>query len=209
MYMELSVLEQKYVSTCYPLPDRPFLAEAMHWKEVYRRASAQNEVLRVPLRDVARAFPHFGRMYYQGLFNKMSVQEYFESITQDSHTMRNYLFAKNVAKNNPPEDILRSVLHHITGCSVRVARTTDSMIWSFGGTYEAKLDLLYFGEQEYGEYVFVHGMSENGAIVIADAPEDKFRTLKEWYEARQAKSKNPFNKYGPLLEEPFHATSHI
>lgn len=199
----LSPIEQRYVSTCYPLEDRPRYDEAMAWKKKLQKSAIAGEPVEVDAGDFGRAFPHVGRLYSEKLFDEISFLHYFEGTDQNSHNMRAYLFAKNVAKKNIPREIMRSVIHHLTVCSVRVARLEDSRVWSYGGSYSMELDRTYFGDSQFGQYAFLHGRSEKGPVVVRTASEEEFEKLSSWFERIHSKNKkSPFFGFDELIELP-------
>ncbi len=195
----LTPIEQKYIATCYPLPDKPFLDEANKWKEILRETSSNGEDIEVSVNDIGRAFPHIGTLYQRGLFNKRSVRSYFEGTDQESHNMRMYLFAKNIARKQPPEHIVLKVLHHVECCSVKVADLDSFIIWSYGMTYTFPLDTDYFGIKPRSNRVFVHGKSERGMVVVRDVSEEEFEKFRSWFEERQS-SDNPFVRFREKLK---------
>ena len=196
----LTPLEQRYISTCYPLTDRPFYEEAMTWKEKLREAAVAGKDIEVPTRELVIAFPHIGRLYLEGFFKERSIQSYFEGLGQGSHNLRMYLFAKRLARSQAPEPIILDVLHHVETCSVRVASLGDLTTWSYGGTYPCPLDVEYFGAHVEGSYVLVHGRSEKGPVVIRSLSTEDFERFKAWFEKRQAaRLRNPFVRYRERL----------
>lgn len=194
----LTPLEQRYLSTCYPLPDRPFYDEVSKWKEFLRWNSIEDKDLELS-DELLRVFPHIGRLYMNGLFNRRSIQSYFEGIDLDSHNMRMYLFAKRAARNIPP-DILSSILSHVKTCSVKPADMSTSTIWSYDGVYHGEIDLSYFNLTLGGFYVFVHGANGSDIdIAIRQITKEEFDLLRNWYEERQKSKENPFLRYSHYL----------
>lgn len=196
----LTPIEQRYIATCYPLPDRPFLDEANEWKERLKESSLKNEDIEVAANDISRAFPHIGMLYRRGFFDERSIRSYFEATDQESHNMRMYLFAKSVARKHPPEHILLGVLDHVEHCSVKVADLDSSTLWSYGGPYQCTLDTDYFNLSPNSNWVLVHGKNKNGVIVIRDILEDEFERFRRWFEERQSSSRNPFVRFREKLE---------
>ncbi len=196
----LTPLEQRYISTCYPLPDRPFIDEVHEWQERLRISSTKGESIVAVVADIGRVFPHVGRLCREGFFDERSIQSYFEGIDPLSHTMRMYLFGKRVARKQPPEHILLAVLHHIEHCSVRVADLNTSTVWSYGMTYQYPLDIHYFNLNARSSRVLVHGKSNKGVIVVRDASEEEFEKFSSWYEERQSSNTNPFVRCRDRLE---------
>ncbi len=192
-------IEQRYLSTCYPLPDRPFYDEAMVWKENMRYLSMKNETIDVSLRHIVKAFPHLGALYVKGLFDKRTVKSYFEGTDQDSHNMRMYLFAKSAYRKGLPEKALLDVLEHVEACSVKPADLRNSLIYSYGDNYHSQLDTEYLDIVPESDFVFVHGRSPDGEIVIRDVMEEKFEALREWFDKRKESKSNPFVKFRDII----------
>jgi hypothetical protein len=195
----LTPLEQRYISTCYPLPDRPFIKEANKWKERLRKTQEMGNIL-LSLEEIGKAFPHIGMLYKIGFFEKRSIQSYFEGLDEKGHNTRMYLFAKKCERSKIPKEMLLGVMLHVEHCSVRIAETKNSKICSYLGEYEYPIDLNYFGNGFSNEYVIVHGKSEKGAIAIRDLSRDEFDVYKKWFEERQKSKSNPFAKHEKFLK---------
>lgn len=178
---------KKIYITCFPLLDRPFYEKALEWKEKLRD---QKEI---PLEEFIKAFPHLGRLYLEGLFERKTIQEYFEGIDLDSHNMRMYLFAKKFARHKGRElkHILYPTLEHLEVCAVKPVDLKKQQVWGYFGSYKTDLDFDYFDISSKG-YGFVHGRSEKGLVVIREVKEEEFQILKEWFEKRAISKENPF-----------------
>lgn len=189
--IELSPTVQKYMASCYPLADRPFINEAEQWKTHLQDLQLEPKTIELPLLKIARAFPHLGKLKLKGFFDRRSIQSYFEGTDPDSHNMRMYLLAKRMARDGAPPEVMDSILEHIETCSVKVAQIsgksddkTFGRVWSYGGTYHAELDTQSLNPTIRSPEVFIHGRSDRGLMVIRDAG-PAFEPLKEWYIERQ------------------------
>jgi len=191
----LTPIEQRYISTCYPLPDRPFYNEALFWKNKLRESSVKDEDIEVPFEDIGKAFPHICRLYKEGFFDERSIQSYFEGVDDKSHNMRMYLFAKRVARGKRPELALINVLRHVEACSVKPADLRRSLVWSYGAVRRSLIDTEYFNSSPQSDLVFVHGRSNGGEVVVRDVSEEEFERLKSWFEERQKSKENPFVRF--------------
>ena len=194
----LTPIEQRYISTCYPLPDRPFLDKVEYWKRILREGSKNDKNLEISLNDLGLAFPHIGMLYIQGFFDERSIQSYFEGIDEKSHNMRMYLFAKKIYRKKFPQTL--NVLSHIEYCSVKPAELETEKIYSYGMIYNYPVDTEYFGMRFKNNFVLVHGRSENGLIAIRDITEEEFERFTKWFEERQKSKDNPFVKFKDELE---------
>jgi hypothetical protein len=195
----LTSIEQRYISTCYPLPDRPFLDKAYYWKGILRKNVKNNQNLELSFNDLGLAFPHIGLLYLQGFFEKRSIQSYFEGLDKKSHNMRMYLFAKKIYRKNFPE--ILDVLSHIEYCSVKPADLNSEKIYSYGMVYEYPIDTKYFDINFKNDFVLIHGKSENGLIAIRDITKEEFERFADWFRERQKSKDNPFVKFRDELEE--------
>jgi len=195
----LTPIEQRYISTCYPLPDRPFLDKVEYWKRILREAAKNNKNLEVSLHDFSLAFPHIASLYLKGFFNERSIQSYFEGIDEKSHNMRMYLFAKKMYRNNFPK--IFDVLLHIEYCSVKPADLETEKIYSYGMVYNYPIDVDYFGFYPENNLILLHGKSERGLIAIRELTKKEFKIFVSWFEERQKSKDNPFAKLKDELEE--------
>ncbi len=189
--IELSPVVQKYMASCYPLPDRPFINETEEWKTRLQDLQRGKKHLNLPVAKIARAFPHLGKLHLKGFFDHRSIQSYFEGTDPQSHNMRMYLLAKRMARDGVPEVVMQSILEHIETCSVKVAQIikksdhrTHGRVWSYGSTYLADLDTESLNPAIRTSNVVVHGRSDRGLTVIRDAG-PAFEPLKEWFIERQ------------------------
>ena len=75
---------------------------------------------------------------------------------------------------------MRSLLEHVEKCSVKVALSDGSAVWSYGGVYSNKLDAEYFGLNVSRDYVFV-----------------QYEEIRQWFSGRQRNRRkdHPFVNY--------------
>ena len=189
--IELNPVVQKYMASCYPLADRQFINEAEQWKNYLQLSSREKKTINLPLGKIARAFPHLGKLQLKGFFDGRSIQSYFEGTDPDSHNMRMYLMAKRMARDCVPWPIMKNILEHVETCSVRVAQllrksgdSTIGRVWSYGETYRAELDTEHLNPVIRSPFVFIHGKSDRGLIVVREAG-PHFEPFKEWFIERQ------------------------
>lgn len=194
--IRLTPVEQRYIASCSPLPDRIFYDEAIKWKEILRKSAIDDKLMEVPVTELTKPFPNITRLYFEGLFKTRSVQDYFEGADIKSHNLRMYSYAKKALKL--PEIELLAVLSHIEQCSVRIAwAETDNLatVFSYKNNYGIELDKEYLDIHPVTECVFIHGKSEKGAIVVRGAEDFEVKEVMDWFENIQKNPKNPFLKY--------------
>lgn len=200
----LSPLEQRYVASCYPLPDRPGLDSCNLWKARLRQSAGDGGMVEIKAREIGMAFPHLAMLIMQGKFQGIeTVQGYFESLKEGglSHNLNLYKFAKSVgraAKSMEKEEYaerLVPVMDHVNGCAVKPADLSGNKVWTFGGFEESGIDSHYFGNDKFCRYALVHGVNEEG-LPVAVRPIDAslFAVYRNWYEGRWKSKDNPFNK---------------
>ena len=189
--LNLNPIEQRYIATCYPLPDRPGIEYVEEWKERMRQSSLEGKAVEIPVDRICAPFPHVGSLCEKGFFETTGVQEYFEGLGEGSHNMRMYQFAKRVARNRLPDEILKGVLEHVDGCSVKPARMSDSTVWSFSGPRKARIDRDYFGHQEC-EYGLLHGKNRGMLVLIRGITQEEFEKYRSWFEDRAKSKTSPF-----------------
>jgi hypothetical protein len=196
----LTPIEQRYISTCYPLPDRPCLDKVEYWKRILRESAKNDKNLEISFNDFGLAFPHIGILYLQGFFDERSIQSYFEGIDEKSHNMRMYLFAKKMDRKRSPQ--ILNVLLHIEYCSVKPADLENQKIHSYGMNYDYPIDTGYFSDMQLkNNFVLVHGKSKKGLIAIREITKEEFEIFSNWFEERQKSKENPFVKFKDELEK--------
>jgi len=203
--IRLTPVEQRYIASCSPLPDRIFYDEAIKWKEIMRKSAIDDKLMEVPVIELTKPFPNITRLYFQGLFKNRSVQSYFEGIDSQAHNLRMYSFAKKIERNGFLQNMVPDVLAHVELCSVKVADLVESRVWSYTGIYRGGdnnflIDTDYLKVHPITDYVFVHGKSEKGLIAVRSAKEHEVEIMKEWFERRQRSSKNPFFRHDSKLK---------
>ena len=197
----VSPLEQEYIASCYPLPDRPGIEDCNRWKEELKVTISQGKQIDLFVSDIKSAFPHLAGLGNKGYFTEISVQEYFEGLDKDgSHNKNLYLFARNLTKalkKSPDPDkareILSAVLDHVDGCSVRAGDLTSGKVWSFRGINQEEVDQEYFNTRIGQRFVLMHGVSSIGPIAIREISPLEFESYTKWFEKIQKSPRNPFH----------------
>ena len=191
--IRLSPLVQRYISTCYLLPDHAHAVEVEHWKE--RLRSSCNECITVNLEEIATVFTHVGRLLREGNVSGEQLDSYFEGLGNGSHNLRMYqLFTKLQRRRSRMDEkilpqydaVLEGVLEHIEGCSVRPAFLRSSLVFGYRGPCTEPIDEEHFKNTNYDNRVFVHGRSGKGAVVVRSANEQEFEAFVSWWTARAA-----------------------
>jgi hypothetical protein len=192
-------LEQEYIATCYPLPDRPGLDSCAAWKGKLTESAKTGEKIELLVPEISLAFPHLASLAIKGYFEKNSVQQYFEGLLQEgAHDTNLYLFAKRVAKNLKGSDdpnaqkVLASVLDHANGCSVKPVDLEKGKMWTFAEVVDASVDQKYFGVNIGQRFVLAHGISEIGPVAIRELTVDEFKIYTSWFEKLHKSPRNPF-----------------
>ena len=105
-----------------------------------------------------------------------------------------YNYAKDAVKRNDPD--LPGILAHIEQCSVKIAHIEDNLatVIAYRDNYPISLDMEYLDVYPVTEYVFVHGKSKKGAIVVRGIVDFEVEDMIKWFEALQKDSENPFLK---------------
>jgi hypothetical protein len=195
-------IEQRYVASCYPLPDRPGIEACLDWRGHFAQAANQNQKqLVVSVAQLVEPFPHLARLILAGAFKKMSIQEYFEGLRfpeQASgfsyHNPNLYLFATSTARRKPPNHVLRPVLDHINGCSVKPARISTSTVANYLNESVNPIDLSFLNhDPNPSDYVLVHGFNHSGHHqAIRYITPKEYQHYQSWFTARQRSRHNPF-----------------
>ncbi len=200
----LNPIEQKYIGTCYPLPDREGIKECSLWKQELKRNYDGNN-REFDIEKLKTPFP-FIYAFFTAHPQKM-IQDNFEALDENSHIRKLYAKATHtkinldVLEKNPAAKLAYlKLLEHYEGCAVKVADLGQRLIWGYGGIYHTKIDENYF-EKIKGRYAIIHGKSDNGLIVIREISEDEFRMYKTVFEEIQQRDNNPFRKYKNDLEK--------
>ena len=204
--LTLSPIEQRYIATCPLWEGRAYLEEARKYKKILRESAKRNKEITLSLEEISKPFPHISRLARDGFFEKRSVQSYFEGSDESSHNMLLYLFTKSsyrkmrkIAEGNF-EEPMKNLLYHANVCAVKPVDLEARTMWCFNGVMEERIDLEYFGvgfferEEHNSKYGFVHGVSDNGHVLVRFVEEDEFLRMKRWFEERQKSKENPFRK---------------
>lgn len=200
----LTPIEQKYIGTCYPLPDRQGINECNIWKnKLQKDYSGKN--IEFDLDEFKTPFPFI----YTFLTTKQNskIQKRFEGISDDSHIKKLYNKAENIKikldiiqQNLSAKNAYLKLLEHYEGCSVKVADLEKNLVWGYGGIYNVKIDKNYFEKIE-GKYAILHGKSENGLIAIRNITLNEFNVYIKVFEKIQNSENNPFKRFKTDLEE--------
>jgi hypothetical protein len=142
-----NLYEQRYVASCYPLPDRDGIEECLYWKGVFADFVAKRqEQAWVAISKLSRPFPHLARLGVQGYFEKVPIQNYFEGLSEGSHNLNLYLFGVNLGrkiKSMPVEtrrQVLLPVLDHVNGCAAKPANLETNQVWTYKSVESARFD---------------------------------------------------------------------
>jgi hypothetical protein len=199
--LPINTLEQEYIATCYPLPDRPGLESCAIWKEKLAKVVPAKKEVDLSVPEIALAFPYITGLARRGYFESTTVQEYFEGLSDDvMHDRDLYIFARNVSNNLKGKDhpqitkVIESVLDCANGCSVKPVDLTKGKMWTFGGITDVNVDQDYFGSKIGERLVLVHGISDVGPIAIRELTQDEFDKYTKWFDKTQKRSDNPFVK---------------
>lgn len=208
--IKLNPIEQKYIGTCYPLPDRIGLELCNIWKNKLK-TNYKNEDIKINLNELKIAFPF---IYNFLTTNKSgSIQNRFEGISEDSHLKKLYIKAENIKikieileKNLEGKKAYLKLLEHYEGCGIKVADLERNIVLGYGGDYNVKIDKNYF-EEITGRYVIIHGKSQNGLIVIRTITKSEFDLYAKILKDIQNRTNNPFKKFKKNLEEMLNSNS--
>lgn len=207
--LQFSPIEQRYVASCYPLPDRDGFAACMDWRTTFSQLADQQQNAAVEIAQLAEPFPHLTRLALSNVFGAISIQEYFEGLDFPEttsglvyHNPGLYLFAKSIARksNNHPamRAALLSALDHVSGCSVKPALYSDGIVMDYSGVWKKEnisVDFLKH-DKTTDNYLLVHGKTHSGAhIGIRRIDKETFDIFSQWFLKRAESRENPFGKY--------------
>lgn len=197
-------IEQRYVASCYPLPDRPGFDACLNWRRTFSEYVRQNlESVTTSVGELAEPFPHLSRLALQGMFNSVSIQAYFEGLNFPEmangvsyHNPNLYLFAAATVRHHAPPAILAPVLDHIAGCSVKPAILSSSRVIDYVGDQPQLINRDFLQhDTAVTDYVLVHGFATNGAHqAIRYLQPNEFDRFRHWFVARQQSKTNPFRR---------------
>jgi hypothetical protein len=197
----VNTLDQSYIATCYPLPNREGLDQCIDWKTKLKHSVLAASSINLSADDLRAPFPHLYRLLQEGYFDSTTIQDYFEGTNSGSHNQNLYLFAKAVyrrLKRAPEpviEEILFPVLNHINGCAVKPANLDDHTIWSFGKIITTTdINQNYFGNHPAQRFALVHGIENGQHIIIRSISEDEFSAYSSWYTSHFKSNGNPFSE---------------
>lgn len=204
--LNFSPIEQRYVASCYPLPDREGYAACMDWRSAFAAMAEKHHDATVELSQLAEPFPHLTRLALTRMFRSISIQDYFEGLDFPEtsrglvyHNPGLYLFAKRVArtsnKNPAMRSALLSVLDHVSGCSVKPALLSEGLVMDYSGVWKKEALLVDFLKHDAAanDYLLVHGKTHTGAhIGIRMIDTETFEAFTRWFHQRAYSKENPF-----------------
>lgn len=199
--INFSPIEQRYVASCYPLPDRPGIASCLDWRKTFTHYARNLQEVAVAIAQLAEPFPHLARLALEGVFNRQSIQSYFEGLEfpekgegLKAHNPNLYLFAISTMRAKLPEEILRSVLAHVDGCSVKPACLSRKSVMGYDGEKtDQPIDVAFLShDPPISDCVLVHGCSQNGHQAIRYITPAEYQRFQAWFHARQQSKLNPF-----------------
>ena len=211
--MEFNSIELRYLASCTPLPDRLGIKQCNILKENLRNYIGLSPII-LPLNQIKIPFPEIAKLILKGEFEKITPQYYFEDLTENNHNMELYLFSQRLLqtylqkKDSIGEDAKKAILFtmwYANICSVKLARL-DGKIWAYGVEYEDAIDTKYFLQIRFPKnpqtYVFVHGRSKKGNIVIREVTPEEVEEYMKWHKEREAEDlNNPFIRFRKDLEK--------
>lgn len=201
--LEFSPIEQRYVASCYPLPDRPGIAACLDWRVTFTQYALQLQRTSVAITQLIEPFPHLAQLALKGQFTKSPIQAYFEGLEFpetangiDCHNPNLYLFAGKIARHNQQNHVLAAVLDHVSGCSVKPVYLPDTTMTDFAGTRQVALNTQFLQlDSDPTKFALVHGFDQqNRHQVIRYITPIEYHRFKDWFLARQRSPHNPFQK---------------
>lgn len=163
--VSLSPMEQRYLASCHCPVDYPKHEKTERWKDLVRDNSYAGETLEIKPSQILEAFPSLANFIAsEGLGYKRSVQSYFEGMDSGSHNIK-LLEYVSVFRDHP---YFERMLEHADLCSVKLARTDGSKIWTPKGAVSGSLDDM-FDVFPSSDHVLVHGQTENGHVITREA----------------------------------------
>lgn len=181
----LTPIEQRYVATCYPLPDQPNHDIVIYWKAKLTLSARANMPFAAHIKNLTQPFPDLARLVKDGFLTSRSVQSYFEGLDEASHNARLYTFATNAMKNSIPQHILESMLSHVRNCMTTVGH--GGLITSPFGECQEQVDQETFGIT--GEYLLLHGKSKKGHVAIRAISEEDYTAFQQYFVRHKALQK--------------------
>lgn len=197
--LTLSPIEIRYVASCHPFSDRPGIEACRSMSGCLRSyvVSSPQASLTVSLADIAEPYPHLTRLARSGLFQKISPQAYFEGVSFPSaesslvfHNPGLYLFAKRAIRQRLPPEVLRSIVDHIDGCSVKPAYRDEHSRWiqtTYGSTRLIAVDLSFLTHDDHSTpFLLTHGYAADGNhCAIRYISEEEYNMFHAWFMERE------------------------
>jgi len=176
----LTPLDQRFISSCYCPTDHPNMTLVEQWKEKLQNSANKDKPYHVDPNNMVAAFPNISKFLIESSETNFSTVEYFTSMNSDSHNA--LLYSKMyeiIKKNNVPVSFVSNVLKKANGCSVKVAKSDGSELWSINGIIKAELDYETFNISKESYYVLTHGMLGESYTVIDIADEKTYNSFKK------------------------------